>query len=233
VVDALAVHPPALIPVTEYVVVALGLTTMLAEVDPLLHAKLEAPDAVSVVDPPTQIIEGAATMFTLGAALTFTVIDSLVEQPLEFVPVTVYVVVTLGLTEILALVAPVFHEKLDAPEAVSVADAPAQIVELDALTERLGEAFTTTVTLEVAEQPLALVPVTEYVVVTLGLTEIDALVAPVLHTKLEAPLALSAVEFPSQITDGEALTEILGTALTFIVNEALAEQPLLFVPVTE
>lgn len=70
-------------------------------------------------------------------------------------------VVTLGLTEILALVAPVFHEKLEAPVAVSVADAPAQIDEVDVLTERLGDAFTNTVTLEVAEQPLALVPVTE------------------------------------------------------------------------
>jgi hypothetical protein len=134
---------------------------MLAEVDPLLHTKFAAPVAVSVVDPPTQIIDGAATMFTLGDALTFTVIDSLTEHPFEFVPVTVYVVVTLGLTEMLALVAPVFHEKLDAPEAVSVADAPAQIVELDALTERLGDALTNTVTLVETEHPLALVPVTE------------------------------------------------------------------------
>jgi len=33
--------------------------------------------------------------------------------------------------------------------------------------------------------------------------------------------------------EGDALTEILGTALTFTVKEALAEQPLAFVPVTE
>jgi hypothetical protein len=69
--------------------------------------------------------------------------------------------------------------------------------------------------------------------VTLGLTEIDALVDPVFHTKLDAPLALSIVEFPSQITEGEALTETLGAALTFTVNDLLAEQPLALVPVTE
>jgi hypothetical protein len=41
------------------------------------------------------------------------------------------------------------------------------------------------------------------------------------------------VEFPSQITEDEALTEILGIALTFTVKDALAEQPLALVPVTE
>jgi len=76
----------------------------------------------------------------------------------------------------------VFQEKLDAPVAVSVADAPTHIVDDEALTERLGDAFTTTVTLDVAEHPLALEPVTEYVVVAAGPTEILAPVAPVLHT---------------------------------------------------
>jgi hypothetical protein len=62
---------------------------------------------------------------------------------------------------ILEEVAPLLQTKLDAPEAVSVVDAPTQIDEDDALTDTLGAAFTTMVILEVTEQPLALVPVTE------------------------------------------------------------------------
>jgi hypothetical protein len=58
-------------------------------------------------------------------------------------------------------VAPLFQTKLEAPVAVSVVDAPAQIVNDDELTDTFGAAFTTMVVLEVAEQPLAFVPVTE------------------------------------------------------------------------
>lgn len=141
--------------------------------------------------------------------------------------------VTPGLTEMLAPVAPVLQEKLEPPEAVSVAEAPAQMVEEDELTDMPGDALTNTVTLDVAEHPLALVPVTAYVVVTPGLTEILAPVAPVLHTKLDPPPALSTVEFPWQITEGDALTVIAGTALTLTAKDALAEQPLEPVPVTE
>ena len=45
-----------------------------------------------------------------------------------------------------------------------------------------GAAFTTMATLPTAEQPLAFVPVTEYVVEAPGLTVILADVAPVLQT---------------------------------------------------
>lgn len=58
-------------------------------------------------------------------------------------------------------VAPLLHRKLVAPEAVSVADAPAQIDEDDALIVTSGDALTATVTLAEAAQPLTLVPVTE------------------------------------------------------------------------
>ena len=58
-------------------------------------------------------------------------------------------------------VAPLSHKKLDAPVAVSVADAPAHMDEDDELTFTLGVALATTVTLDVAEQPAAFVPVTE------------------------------------------------------------------------
>jgi len=66
-----------------------GLTDILAVVDPSPHTKLVAPVAVNVVDPPAQMIDGEAAILIVGDALTFTVIDSLDEQPLELVPVTV------------------------------------------------------------------------------------------------------------------------------------------------
>jgi hypothetical protein len=58
-------------------------------------------------------------------------------------------------------VAPLLQTKLDAPVAVSVVDEPAHIDEDDALTDTFGAAFTMIVMLEVTEQPLAFVPVTE------------------------------------------------------------------------
>jgi len=70
-------------------------------------------------------------------------------------------------------------------------------------------------------------------VVTVGLTETDDEVAPVLQTKLDAPLALSVVELPTQIIAVDADTEIVGAALTLTVTDALAEHPPALVPTTE
>jgi hypothetical protein len=63
-----------------------------------------------------------------------------------------------------------------------VVDAPAQIMDDDALIFTDGEVLTMTVTLPIAEQPLAFVPVTVYEAVAPGLTVILADVAPVLQT---------------------------------------------------
>jgi len=63
---------------------------------------------VSVDEPPVQIVDGDAVAVTFGAAFTVTVTDAVLEQP-AVVPVTVYVVVEVGLTLILAVVAPVLH----------------------------------------------------------------------------------------------------------------------------
>ena len=64
---------------------------------------------------------------------------------------------------------------------MSVLDPPEQIDAGDAVAVTFREAPTETVTDAVFEQPLALVPVTEYVVVEDGLIVILAVVAPVLH----------------------------------------------------
>ena len=68
-----------------------------------------------------------------------------------------------------------------APVAVIVVDPPAQIDAGDTVAETVIDAPTETVTEAVFEQPLAFVPVTEYVVVEPGLTVMLAVVWPVLH----------------------------------------------------
>ena len=64
---------------------------------------------------------------------------------------------------------------------MSVDDPPEQIVDGDAVAVTFGVDPTETVTETVFEQPLELVPVTEYVVVEVGLTVMLAVVCPVLH----------------------------------------------------
>ena len=64
---------------------------------------------------------------------------------------------------------------------MSVAEAPAQIEEAEAAILTLGTALTVIALETVSEHPLALVPVTEYVVVAVGLTVTLADVAPLLH----------------------------------------------------
>lgn len=144
---------------------------MVEAVAPVFHKKFSAPLAVSVVEAPPQIVDEEALTLIVGNALTVTVVDAFAEHPL-FDPVTLYVVLADGLTVILDEVAPVLHKKLDAPLAVSVVEAPAQIVDGEALTLTVGMAITVIVRTAVAEHPLALVPVTLYVVVAEGLTTI-------------------------------------------------------------
>ena len=62
-----------------------------------------------VLEPPAQIVEGEAVAVTFGEVPTETVTEAVPEHPLEFVPVTEYVVVEVGLTVMLAVVCPVLH----------------------------------------------------------------------------------------------------------------------------
>jgi len=54
-------------------------------------------------------VDGDAVAVTFGNGFTVTVREVDVEQPIELVPVTVYVVVDVGLTVMFAVVAPVLH----------------------------------------------------------------------------------------------------------------------------
>ena len=89
-------------------VVVVGLTVMLVIVAPLLHKYDVPPVAVSVVLDPVQI---SVSPLILGVGREFTVTVTLVDpwQPLPSVTVTLYVVVAVGLTVMLVLVAPLLQ----------------------------------------------------------------------------------------------------------------------------
>ena len=61
------------------------------------------------MEDPAQIVGEEGLIDTVNGGLTVTVRETVFEQPSEFVPVTEYAVVTVGLTVILAVVAPVFQ----------------------------------------------------------------------------------------------------------------------------
>ena len=75
-------------------------------------------------------------------------------EPLE--PITVYVVVVVGLTVIVEFVCPVDHEKAEAPKATSVAEFPLHIGPV-LVTVMLGACTTLTCIVPVVVQLLLLV----------------------------------------------------------------------------
>jgi hypothetical protein len=64
---------------------------------------------VRVTDVPAQMEDADAVMTTSGDEVTVMVLDAVPEQFAPLEPVTLYVVVELGVTVILAVVAPVLH----------------------------------------------------------------------------------------------------------------------------
>jgi hypothetical protein len=116
---AVPVHPK-IVPVTEYVVVFAGETVMLEPVPPVLHAYVLAPLTFNDELCPLQIVAGVALMDNVALSLTVTDTDAVPVHP-KLVPVTVYVIVFTGLTEILEPLPPVLHEYVPAPPAVNIA----------------------------------------------------------------------------------------------------------------
>lgn len=87
--DAVA-QQPEVVPVTVYVVVFDGLTTLLTPADkPPLQAYEPAPLAVSVDVDPLQMLLGVVVRLTVGKAVTFTVVKPVPLHPAAEVPVTV------------------------------------------------------------------------------------------------------------------------------------------------
>ena len=131
-----------------------------AVVAPVLHKKDIPPEAVSVAEPPIQITGLGQVILHTGNGFTVTTLEHELVQPLALVTVTVYVVVTLGLTEIEAVVAPVLQRNDVPPDAVSVDEPPTQIAGFAGVMLHDGSGFTVTVVEHELVQPLALVTVT-------------------------------------------------------------------------
>ena len=87
VTDVAAEHPLASVTVTEYVVVAAGLTEMEAVFCPLLQEYEVPPEAVSVVGSPLQMTLSPVITGD-GSGFTVTVTEVAAEQPLASVTVT-------------------------------------------------------------------------------------------------------------------------------------------------
>jgi hypothetical protein len=130
------------------------------------------PLAVSTKLLPEQIVLAVGLTVVTWAGLTFTVTTVVEVQP-PVVPVTVYVVVTVGLATglaILVALSPVAGLQLYvvAPLAVSPTLLPLHIPGLAGITVTVGVGFTVTVIIWVPLQ-VPVVPVTVYVVVAIGL----------------------------------------------------------------
>ena len=118
-----------------------------------------APFGTIATELPWQIVmlEGANTIGWAVLMLTAATAVLPDTQAAELVPVTEYVVFTVGFTVNVPPVM-VYVPPVPAPEATITAVLPEQITEL--LAVMVGVAFTTTVDTAIAVQPLAAVPVT-------------------------------------------------------------------------
>lgn len=179
---------------------------------------------------PEHIVAGAADTVTVGVGFTVTVTVSGVPGQPDVVPVTVYVVVVPGLTEIVDVVAPVLHEYVPAPLAVSVVEPPEHIVAGAADVVTVGVVFTVIVTVAISLQPLV-VPVTVYVVVEAGLAVTDAVfvaLKPVegLQVYVVAPPAVNTVPVPPVHIDEEVgVTVTVGGGFTVTGTDCVLVQP--------
>lgn len=220
-------HPAADVPVTVYVVVAEGVTVTLVPVRlPGCQVQLGDPVAVSVDGVPEHTVAGDAVALITGTGSTVTVTVAVLVHPVGVVPVTVYVVVADGVTVTLVPVRlPGCHVHPVMPVAVSVDDAPAQMVAGDAEAVAAGE-LTVTVTVAVPVQPVAVVPVTVYVVVAEGDTVTEVPVRlPGCHVQLGAPVAVSVLVPPGHIVEGDAVAVITGAGVTVTDTTLLVTEP--------
>ncbi len=169
----------------------------------VLHRNDIPPVAVSVTEPPVQTEESDAVMLHTGNGPTFTVNEHELVHPFASVTVTVYVVVTFGVTTTVAVVAPVLQRNEIPPVAVNETESPGQSGGTAQTIAHIGAGVTATIVVQTPLHPLASVTVTVYVVVALGFTVIDAVVAPVLQRNDVPPEAVSVDEPPTQTEESE------------------------------
>jgi len=197
----------------------------------VLQRNVTPPAEVKIAEFPVQIVCGGQ-MVQVGPGVIVTVVEHELLQPLAFVTVTVYVVVTVGFTVMDAVVAALLHRNDTPPDAVSVDEPPTQLDGLAGVILQVGPGVTVTIAEHELVQPLASVTVTVYVVVTVGFTVIAAVVAALLHRNDTPPEAVSEVEPPTQIESFETMMLHTGAGLTVTVVEHELVQPLASVTVT-
>ena len=171
-------HPSGVVPVTEYVAVAVGLTVTFELVPKPLDQLNVVPEISELTIKSEfsfrQISDGVALAVIVGNGWTVTVTVAVPVHPSGVVPVTEYVVVAVGLTVTLGFVPKPLDQLNVVPGiselTVSSELSPRQISDGVALAVIFGNGWTVTVTSAVPVQPSIVVPVTEYVVVVVGLT---------------------------------------------------------------
>ena len=169
--------------------------------------------------PPKHIEALAGVNTIVGVGLTDKVTAAVEVHPKTLVPVTVQPVVTVGDTTIVFVVAPPgVHKQVDPPPPVNIALPPGQIEVGLAIAVTTGSGFTVTDTVVDPEHP-AVVPVTVYtdVPTVIGVTDIEAVIADVLHKQDVEPLADNVDAAPKQIAVGVAVAVIVGLGTTVIV----------------
>jgi hypothetical protein len=191
-------------------------------VAPVLHAKVDEPVppegvAVKVAG---SVLAQTSGLLTLTVGFGFTVKVPEPEPVQPFVSVTVTLYVPAVLVEIVEVVAPVLHAKVDEPvppEGVAVNVAGNVLAHTEGLlTETVGFGLTVSVPVLEPVQPFVSVTVTLYVPPVL--VEIDEVAAPVLQWNVTAPVPPEgvAVNVAGNVfahTEG-LLTETVGFGFT-------------------
>jgi hypothetical protein len=212
-------------------VVTLGLTVVLAVVAPVLQRNDTPPADVNNAESPGQIVCGGQ-MTQIGFGVTVIVAEHELVHPFASVTVTVYVVVDAGFTVMEAVVAALLQRNDVPPDAVSVAEPPMQNDESETAMLQTGPGLTVTVVEHELVHPFASLTVTVYVVVVVGLTVIEAVVAALLQRKDAPPDAVNVDEPLAQIEGLELVMLHTGNGLTVTVNEHELVHPFASVTVT-
>jgi hypothetical protein len=133
-----------------------------------------------------------------------------------------------------AVVAPVLQRNVIPPVADNETESPGQSGGTAQMIAHIGAGVTLTVVVQTPLHPLALVTVTVYVVVEVGLTVMEAVVAPVLQRNDVPPAAVSVAEPPIQIEESDdVMLHDIGTTLKITVAVAELVHPFVgFVTVT-
>ena len=148
-------------------------------VPPLLHKYAVPPEAVSVAFFPEQMVAALPDITAVTGGLT-EIFFTAVSEHIPFDTNTEYAAALVGETTIGLMVAPVLHEYVPPPTAVSVALCPMQREVLAVLIIAIGLGFTVTA-IEVLLEQFPEETITEYVVLLVGETTMDEVVAVVFH----------------------------------------------------